>query len=70
MSPDFIHHKFLRLPQVLDITGVSSTTLWRWEKAGRFPKRVHIGPNTVAWLESDILSWMESHVQKSADRWA
>ena len=58
MKPDHTPQKFLRLPQVRDLTGVSSTTLWRWERAGTFPPRVQIGPNTVAWRESDIQRWM------------
>lgn len=24
------------------------------EKVGRFPRRVHVGPNRVAWLENEI----------------
>lgn len=31
----------------------------RLEKIGRFPKRVHLGPNRVGWFENDIRAWME-----------
>ena len=51
---------FLLDPEVGQITKLSKVTRWREEKAGRFPKRRQISPNRVAWLESEILAWMES----------
>jgi prophage regulatory protein len=32
----------------------------REEKAGRFPRRRQLGPNTVAWVEKEIDEWMAS----------
>lgn len=32
----------------------------RLENAGKFPKRVQLGPNRVGWFESDLVAWMES----------
>ncbi len=32
----------------------------RLEKQGKFPKRIQIGENRVAWLLSDILAWIQS----------
>ena len=52
--------KFLSKPVVLDMAGLSHVTAWRMEKRGEFPKRRQISPNRVAWLESEILAWMES----------
>jgi len=52
--------KLLRIKQVIDVTGLSRMTLWRLEKAGRFPTRRRLGDHSVAWLESDIERWIES----------
>ena len=30
----------IRKPDVEEITGYSSTTIWRLEKAGKFPRRI------------------------------
>lgn len=30
------------------------STLWRWEQLGRFPRRVRLGSNIVAWIQSEI----------------
>jgi prophage regulatory protein len=30
------------------------STVWRLERAGKFPLRIHISPGRVAWRESEI----------------
>ena len=37
---------------------VSSATIYRWIKEGRFPKPIHLGANMVRWKASDIESWV------------
>ncbi len=37
----------------------------RLEKAGKFPKRIRLGQNRVAWLWLEIEAWIADHV---ADR--
>jgi prophage regulatory protein len=37
---------------------VSPTTLWRWVKAGKFPKPRKLGENVVAWRAADIAAWL------------
>ncbi|TPO01487.1 AlpA family phage regulatory protein [Mesorhizobium sp. B1-1-5] len=36
----------------------------RLEKAGRFPKRVKLGPGRVAWVLSEIEDWIQGIVAK------
>lgn len=35
-------------------TRVSRTTIWRLERAGRFPKHTQISPGRIGWLEQEI----------------
>lgn len=37
----------------------SDMHIWRLEKAGKFPRRIHLGPNRVCWSEREILDWIE-----------
>jgi prophage regulatory protein len=46
--------RVLRQKQILEKFGISASTLWQWVKAGRFPKPVAVGPNTVVWLQDEI----------------
>lgn len=57
--------RYLRQPEVLARVGVSWITILRWEKQGGFPKRRRLGPNTVAWLESEINEWCASRAVKA-----
>jgi predicted DNA-binding transcriptional regulator AlpA len=34
-------------------------TIWRWERDQRFPARIRIGANRVAWRLSEVLAWIE-----------
>lgn len=52
--------RIMRRKEVLQITGVAPSTLWRLEKAGRFPKRIALGPNCAGWLSSEVNDWYES----------
>ena len=38
----------------------SDMHVWRLERDGKFPKRIKIGPNRVAWQLSEILAWIEA----------
>jgi len=52
--------KFLRIGQVMQLTGLSRMTIYRLELAGEFPKRRRLSKNSVAWLDTDIAQWAES----------
>ena len=53
-----VSERFVHNPEVQQITGLSSTTLWRLERAGKFPKKIAISPGRKAWLESTINTWI------------
>ena len=40
----------------------------RLEKAGRFPKRVQLGPCHVGWVESEVLAWLDERINKRDQR--
>ena len=46
--------------QVLEIVPVGRTTLYRMEKAGRFPKSTYISPNRRVWFEDEIIAWQNA----------
>ena len=45
------------LPQ---ITGLSKTTIWRLERAGKFPKHIKLSAGATGWKRSDIEAWLEA----------
>jgi len=48
----------LRLPSVIAMTGISRTEIYRRIEDGTFPRPVVLGPNSVAWKQSDLLQWI------------
>ncbi len=52
--------RVLRFPEVRQITGLSRTTIWEQERAGRFPKHLQLTARSVGWRESDIHQWMQA----------
>lgn len=50
--------RILRRREVLARVGFSSMTLWRKERAGSFPRRVRLGPNSVGYYEHQVEEWI------------
>ena len=50
--------RFLRRPEVENLTGLSRSTIYSMISNGEFPKPVRIGRRAVAWRESVIQSWI------------
>jgi len=40
----------------------------RLEAAGRFPKRIRLGPNRVAWIRSEIEDWIKQRIAESREK--
>src|SRR4029077_13222934 len=54
--------RLIRLPEVRNRCGYSSMHIWRLERTGRFPRRVKLGVNSVAWVEAEITAWCEARI--------
>ena len=54
--------KFIRPRQVVDMIGVSRTTLWRMVQAGTFPRPVRITERNWGFLLETVESWMKARV--------
>ena len=50
--------EILRQSEVLQITKLSRTTIWRLRKQRRFPEPLDISVGVKGWLRSDIERWM------------
>jgi prophage regulatory protein len=59
--------KFLRLTQVRETTGLSRTTIYRKIAAHEFPRPIRLGSRAVAWVEADVIQWMNECEQLSRD---
>ena len=56
---------FLRLPAVKKRTGFESSQIYKLIMQGQFPKQIYLGPQSVAWLESEVTDWMKERIRLS-----
>jgi len=54
--------RLLRLPQVMDMTGLGKTKIYALQAEGRFPQRVQITPYCVGWVEREIHAWISERM--------
>lgn len=52
----------LRLPSVIDRTGLSRSTLYQRISSGTFPKQVSLGRHAVGWIETEVDLWIADRV--------
>lgn len=55
--------RIIRLPELIQITGVSKSTTYRWCALGLFPRPVSLGPSSVGWRESEVQEWLKSRAR-------
>jgi len=48
----------LRVAQVIELTGLSRSTIYAMVKRGEFPANHSIGSRAVAWREAEVLQWL------------
>jgi prophage regulatory protein len=54
--------KLLRLAAVVEITGMSRSSIYAAMANGNFPKSVTIGARSVAWPSSVIAAWVKCKI--------
>jgi prophage regulatory protein len=60
--------RLVREPERFHLTQLSRTQCWRLERQGKFPKRIPISERSVAWLESEVLAWIDGRARER-DGW-
>jgi prophage regulatory protein len=61
--------RLLNFSQIREI-GIrfSREHLWRLEAANKFPRRIYLSPQKIAWFEDEILAWLADRADQRANR--
>lgn len=59
-----MNNKILRLPVVIDKTGLCRSAIYAHIAEGNFPKQINLNSRSVGWLESEINVWIERRIQE------
>ncbi len=54
--------RILSKRQLKELVLYSPQHIARLEKAGKFPRRVILGPNRVGWVEEEVLDWLQARL--------
>ncbi len=57
-----LNDRFLRLPEVVHVCGLSRSTIYDLISRDAFPLQVSLGGKNVAWLASEISIWMNERI--------
>ncbi len=57
--------RFLRLRDVMEITGLSRSSIYSYMQQDRFPHSVAVGTRAVRWSSSSIYDWMDEKMARS-----
>ena len=52
--------RIIKLAQVIEITSLSSATIYRLIKIGQFPKQLKLAQRSSGWLLEEINNWLDS----------
>lgn len=55
----------MKRKDIVETTGLCYTTIYNLEKQGKFPARRQLSPGRVAWLRSEVESWLSSRIAVS-----
>ncbi|EGQ8014062.1 TPA: AlpA family transcriptional regulator [Vibrio cholerae] len=50
--------KVIRLKEVIELTGLSKSSIYRMASDDKFPKPLSLGARSVGWIESEVTQWL------------
>ena len=57
--------RFIRLPEVRTITGLSRSQIYRLIQTGHFPAPVKLGESASGWIEAEVTHWCAQRIAAS-----
>ncbi|MDE1311392.1 AlpA family transcriptional regulator [Vibrio aestuarianus subsp. cardii] len=55
--------RLIRMSEVLAMTGLSRSSMYRSIEEKQFPEQVQLGGRAVAWVESEVQEWISQKVE-------
>ena len=50
--------RFMRITEVMHLTGLAKSTVWLWVKEGKLPASYKLGPRITVWKESEVMAYL------------
>ena len=56
--------RIIRLREVLDVTGLARSTVYKCIEEDTFPRPVPLGGRSVGWVEEEVQEWVLARVEE------
>jgi prophage regulatory protein len=56
--------RLLRLSEVLHLTALSRSSVYRLMEAGSFPASINLSARSVAWVEEEVQEWIQKRIEE------
>ncbi|MER0216634.1 MAG: AlpA family phage regulatory protein [Nitrosomonas sp.] len=57
--------RVLRTQQVIQMSGMSRSAIYRLRKENKFVRHINLGPRSVGYFEDELTKWLEERVEVS-----
>ncbi|MDJ0034200.1 helix-turn-helix transcriptional regulator [Pantoea ananatis] len=57
-----VQERFMRLPEVIHVCGLSRSTIYDLISRDAFPTQISLGGKNVAWAASEVNAWMNERI--------
>ena len=57
-NPQVTTMKILRINQVIEMTTLGRSTIYKYINEGTFPKQIKMGARASGWLQADVENWI------------
>ncbi len=55
--------RIIRLKEVIDLTGLARSTVYKYVGEGSFPKPVSLGDRCVGWVDTEVQDWILDKIE-------
>ena len=64
-NADPLPNRIIRMPEVIDRTGLSKAQVYKLIKTHKFPQQVRLGTSTtVGWPEHEVDEWVRQRIEE------
>ncbi|MEZ9518260.1 AlpA family transcriptional regulator [Vibrio splendidus] len=56
--------RLMRLKEVIQVTGISRSSLYKYLNEGQFPPPVSLGVRSVTWVDHEIQTWITTKMSQ------
>ncbi|MFS8173557.1 helix-turn-helix transcriptional regulator [Vreelandella titanicae] len=57
-------NRLIRIKDVMERTGLARSTVYKYISLGQFPHPAKLGTRAVAWVESEIDTWINDSIKR------